>query len=253
MEPENLPRAVIRSFDISRGQVHLRAGLVMVFDDRIRSMGELAMTLLGPTEKDYFLTLRSEKRQKSYLLGRYAAKLALKDLLSEPDLRSIEIVKGVFEQPIVQCKSQAGWGVSIGHTGLLAAGLAFPIGHPMGIDIERIDPTRQETIFSQLSSQEVEWIEQTGPDRDRVATAFWAAKEALSKVLTTGLMTPLQIYNLTEFSRIDSGVWEGRYQNFAQYKVRVWTGSTYVLAITLPQRSMMEQAGDLCAALSEKT
>jgi phosphopantetheinyl transferase len=35
--------------------------------------------------------------------------------------------------------------------------------------------------------------------------ALWTAKEALSKVLCTGLMSPVEIYNLSEFSRISSG------------------------------------------------
>jgi hypothetical protein len=62
-------------------------------------------------------------------------------------------------------------------------------------------------------------------------------------------MSPVQIYNLAEFQQIDSGVWEGCFQNFAQYKVRVCAGSCYALSIALPKRSMIDEVGDFCIDL----
>ena len=244
-----MPRPLRYSLDIFRGEVRLKAILVFAFEQPVQRLDELASDLLGPSEAAYFSTLSSARRQNSYLLGRYAAKLALKDALSESDLRSIEIVRGVFEQPIVQYRRTGGWGVTISHTDSLAVGLAYPAGHPMGVDVERIDRARQEAILSQLSPQEIDWIDSSADDRDTVATALWAAKEALSKVLTTGLMSPVRIYNLSEFSQIDSGMWEGLFENFAQYKVRVWVGSSYALSIAMPKKSMIGHCSYFCAAL----
>jgi 4'-phosphopantetheinyl transferase len=121
----------------------------------------------------------------------------------------------------------------------------------MGVDLERIEEARHETILSQLSPQEISWMESAAGNRETVATALWTAKEALSKVLTTGLMTPFQVYNLSEFSQIESGMWEGGFQNFAQYKVRVWIGSTHVLSIAMPKRSVLEQTADLSVFLCQ--
>jgi phosphopantetheinyl transferase (holo-ACP synthase) len=42
-------------------------------------------------------------------------------------------------------------------------------------------------------------VEGAGVHRINVASGFWTAKEALAKVLTTGLMAPFQVYNLAEF------------------------------------------------------
>jgi hypothetical protein len=67
--------------------------------------------------------------------------------------------------------------------------------------------------------------------------------------LTTGLMSPIQIYNLTEFQRLDSGTWEGLFQNFAQYKSKVWTGSSYAFAMVFPKRSVLGLDDDLSAVL----
>jgi 4'-phosphopantetheinyl transferase len=244
-----LPSLLRYPLDIFRKGVCLKAILVFAFEQHPQCLDEVASGLLGPNEVAYFSTLSAARRQKSYLLGRYAAKLALKDALSEPDLRSIEIVRGAFEQPIVQCQRNGGWGVTISHADSLAVGLAYPAGHPMGVDVERIDQARQEAIFSQLSPQEIDWIENSVANREVLATALWTAKEALSKVLTTGLTSPVAIYDLSEFSQINSGVWEGLFKNFAQYKAQVWAGSSYALSIALPKKSMIGGCGDLCGGL----
>jgi 4'-phosphopantetheinyl transferase len=89
----------------------------------------------------------------------------------------------------------------------------------MGIDLEGIDSTRYETILSQRSEKERKWVQAANrEDTLQFATALWTAKEALSKVLCTGLMSPVQIYNLSEFTRINQGHYEGTFRNFGQYK-----------------------------------
>ena len=243
------PRTRLCHLELRREKVRLRAVLVLAFDDEAFSVNELAREIFGRMEAAYFSTLRFAGRQKSYLLGRYAAKLALRELLLEPDLRAIEVVRGVFEQPIVQCDRGQGWDVTISHAGSLAAGLAYPAAHPMGIDVERIDANHYNTILSQLSESETRLIESGGPDKFRIATALWTAKEALSKVLTTGLMTPMRIYNLAGFQSMESGMWEGLFENFAQYKARAWVGSSYALSVALPKRSELELNDDLRTVL----
>jgi 4'-phosphopantetheinyl transferase len=220
--------------------MRLRAMMVVVFSDSSNTWMEAATKLLGETEIAYFSSLRSARRQASYLLGRYAAKAALSALLSEPNLRAIEIERGVFEQPIVRYDGNGEWDVTISHTEDLAVALAYPAGHPMGIDLERIDPRQHETILSQLSEREIGWLSLRSAEKLQFASALWAAKESLSKVLRTGLMASIRVYDLAEFNLADSKVWEGFFQNFAQYKARVWIGSNHVLSIALPKRSTLD-------------
>jgi len=134
MSSFKLPRAVSWPLTIQRGEAQLSAALAVVFDDQSLVLNELAGELLGPTEFAYFSTLPFGRRRHGYLLGRYAAKLALRDLLQESDFRIIEIGRGVFDQPIVLFVQKKGWGVTISHTDSLAFALPFPTGHPMGID-----------------------------------------------------------------------------------------------------------------------
>ena len=145
MNPTGLPRTLPYPVTILRGEMRLRAMMVVVFRDSSNTWMEAATELLGEAETAYFSTLASARRQVSYLLGRYAAKIALSTVLVEPDLKAIEIERGVFEQPIVHCGRNGGWDVTISHTEDLAVALAYPAGHPMGIDLERIDPRQHET------------------------------------------------------------------------------------------------------------
>jgi phosphopantetheinyl transferase len=244
-----LPRTRLYPLEFRRQKERFKAGLALVFDDPASSPHELAGEILGKVEAAYFATLHFAPRQKSYLFGRYAAKLALSDLMSEVDLRAIEIVRGVFEQPIVHCRHNPGLSVTITHAGSLAIALAYPTGHPSGIDVEVINPSRYKTIFSQLSEREKKWLQTSVTHEHETATAIWAAKEALSKVLTTGLMSPMQLYNLAEFQKLESRAWEGLFEHFAQYKVKVWVGSSHAFSVAFPKRSVLDFNDDLCTIL----
>ena len=237
MNPPGLPRTLLYPVTNLRGEVQIRAMMVFAFNDPVDTWIKPAVELLAKTEMAYFSTLRFAGRQGSYLLGRYAAKMALSEVLSEPDLSAIEVDRGVFEQPIVRCRRNDGWGVSISHTEGVAVALAYPEGHPMGVDLERIDPGQHQTIVSQLSEFEIGWLKLRSAERLQLAAALWAAKESLSKILRTGLMADIRVYDLAEFNSIDSRVWEGSFENFAQYKTRIWIGSNHVLSIALPKRS----------------
>jgi 4'-phosphopantetheinyl transferase len=235
----NTPHTLVLPVELRREEGERKGRLVLAFDDQACTVAELAREILGGHEGAYFSTLHHEVRQKSYVLGRYAAKLALSELLVEKDLQAIEVVRGVFEQPIVEYHQNPRYNVTISHAGSVAVALAYPAGYPMGVDIERLDKARYQTIVSQLSDQEMRLVEAGGVNKLSVATALWTTKEALAKVLTTGLMTPFQVYNLAEFRLTNGGTWEGLFHNFAQYKTTVWIGSSYTLAIVLPKRTAL--------------
>jgi 4'-phosphopantetheinyl transferase len=237
MTSRNCPRTLVYPLELRREDQQRKGTLVFAFGDQAYSLDELAGEVLGRQEAAYFSTLRYAVRQKSYLLGRYAAKLALSELFLEQDFRAIEVVRGIFEQPIVQYVRNPGYGVTISHAGSVAAALGYPSGHPMGIDIERLDRSRYQTILSQLTEQEIALVETGVADKSEVATGLWTAKEALGKALTTGLMTPVEVYHLAEFRLLGPGTWEGFFQNFAQYKVSVWIGSSYAFAMVAPKRT----------------
>jgi 4'-phosphopantetheinyl transferase len=192
---------------------------------------------LAPGEADYFAGLRFLRRQQSFLLGRYAAKLALQCLLQAADPKAIEIGRGVFEQPLISYLSAKVPDMTISHCDEIAVALAFPAGHPMGVDVEQIDAARLTAIQSQMSPVEREWARSAGADELALSTLIWTAKEALSKALTCGLMSPMEIFNLAEFYPLENRVWGGLFQNFGQYKFIGWISRTVAMSVVLPKKS----------------
>lgn len=83
MRSRNCLQTLVCPLELRREDRRLKGRLVFVFGDQAYSIDELAGEVLGVQEAAYFATLRHEIRQSSYLLGRYAVKLALSELFSE--------------------------------------------------------------------------------------------------------------------------------------------------------------------------
>ncbi len=238
-----IPAGSIQIFPLTREGQHIDTVFGFVSTREYPELLHHVAEFLAPPEAAYFAGLRFLRRQQSFLMGRYAAKLALQYALQEPDLKAIEIGRGVFEQPLVSYLSAKTPGVTISHCDEIAVALAFPNGHPMGVDIERIDPARLDIIQSQLSPAERGWSRSAGADEISLSTLTWTAKEALSKALTCGLMSPIEILNLSEFYPLGDRIWGGLFQNFAQYKFVGWVNRTAVMSVVLPKRSNAVRQG----------
>jgi phosphopantetheinyl transferase len=195
--------------------------------------------VLHPRETAYYHTLKSEKRKRSYLVGRYAAKKAVAAFVQETDPRRILIQQGIFNQPIATCEDARNVQVSITHCDGLGAAIAFPEAHPMGIDLERIKPGKREAIESQMTKAEREGITALSFPYDMLLTLAWTAKEALSKVLKTGLTTPFTIFAMSEI-KVQNDCFTGSFENFPQYKALSFETDGYVCSIVCPKKTGIE-------------
>jgi len=192
-------------------------------------------SVLHHKEKEYFETLRFDRRKASYLMGRYCAKKALNHLLKGQKMNSILIRSGVFGQPIV--RTSTGIQVSISHSEDLGCALAFDEEYPMAIDLETIDLERSKVINDQLTPPERELLQaQWDKKAGSQYTWIWTVKEALSKVLKTGLTTPMSIYEVCEFAYEDPYI-IAKYKNFTQYKTVSFFWKHAVCSITLPKQT----------------
>lgn len=190
---------------------------------------------LHAEELDYFKSLSFAKKQHSYLLGRYSAKLALSNGTIGPNFKSILIKPGVFEYPVVNYPNNPkNIQLSISHSELLGAALAFPESHPMGIDLEIIKPNNKVNIATQLTVNESQWIESCSyTPVENLYTLLWTIKEALSKVLRTGFMTPFEIYEVKNTVWHDN-YWISEFKNFAQYQAISFKLNQYFFSIVYP-------------------
>lgn len=213
-----------------------KATLCCCFFSSITDYEELVQ-YLHAQELKYYKKLEFEKRIRSFLLGRFAAKQAVGALIGEEDLKNILIQSGVFTQPIVLSKKQ-NIQVSITHCDDFGTALAFPEAHPMGIDLEKISPDKREVLERQITNAERERVKACSFSYDAGLTLLWTAKEAISKVLKTGLMTPFEIFEISKIEIHDNYVM-GYFKNFAQYKVISFAIYRYLCSIVLPIKTEM--------------
>jgi 4'-phosphopantetheinyl transferase EntD len=198
--------------------------------------------ILHPDEMRYFTPLPAERRRVSFLLGRYAAKMALGAVLGNPPLAALNIVPGIFNQPVVCYPMEHAWQVSISHSDSLVCAIAFPMVHPMALDIESIDPERTPAMATQCLDSERAELARLGVDVPTAATVLWTAKEALSKTLHTGMTCAFEWFEVNSISRLSGSELQGLYKNLAQYKFHAWIRADCVLTMTLPKRTELRFA-----------
>ncbi|MBN2373914.1 4'-phosphopantetheinyl transferase superfamily protein [bacterium] len=200
---------------------------------------EKRFNFLHPSEIACFDQLNFERRQKSYLLGRLCAKQALSVFLKEPDMTRISIHNGVFRQPVVRCVSRECVQVSISHCDECGGAIAFPEDHPMSIDLEKIDPKKTGLINTQCTQDELRLLQDIElqhiqlPDIARL-TLLWTVKEALSKALRCGLMSPFKIFEVKGLSS-SSDCLKWTFKKFAQYKSISFIVDNMACSIVMPK------------------
>ncbi|HWE36344.1 MAG TPA: 4'-phosphopantetheinyl transferase superfamily protein [Isosphaeraceae bacterium] len=193
---------------------------------------------LNSKELDEYRALSADRRRRSWLLGRFAAKRAAAAYLGAVDLRAMAVARGLFGQPLLRVAEADAPGLSISHAGALAVAVAHPAGHPLAVDYEEIRPGQADAIASQLTPRENAWA---GRDHPRL-TVLWTAKEALSKALRCGLTAPFRLFETAELSDDTPGRVAGRFENFTQYRFVSTVSADSVLTLVLPLRTELAGA-----------
>jgi len=190
-------------------------------------------SILHPNELAHYNKLMADNRKISYLLGRVAAKMAIGELNPAEDLSSLLIGFGVFEFPVVRNVKSQNIQVSISHCDGIGVALAFPEEHPMGIDLEKIDTDKIEAMKSQISKEEFKLASSCDLASDLSYTMIWTIKEAISKVLRTGLTIDLKLLEIKALEK--SGMaYISRFNHFEQYKGISYHCGKYICSIVLP-------------------
>jgi phosphopantetheinyl transferase len=165
------------------------------------------------------------------------AKSVVAAYLGQANMAKIEIESGVFNQPLVK---YVGWdipGVSLSHSDEWSVALSFPSGHPMALDIERLDAQKLKVIESQMTKYEIDSLNESGIDKSKGYCQIWTMKEALSKVLGCGLTTPFSVFEIANPHFQKSGNSQCHFKNFGQYKCHSWIINGYALSIVLPKKT----------------
>lgn len=227
--PDEILRAALAVFDL--------AGL----DDA--GCGKLAESRLHAAEKVRLAGFQHDRRRKSFICGRLAAKAALAAYFPGIDPQSIEIGSGVFDQPIIVGGGAdiQGMSVSLSHSDRFAVALVFHRAHPLGIDVDLPTVKDVAAILDGIAPDMRKMIQLVDLDDYDAACLLWVARESLAKTITTGMMTPLELYAPSSIDRKGPG-FEVRYANFGQYRTILWPGAQGWLGLTLPDQTGFDPA-----------
>ncbi|MFM9970349.1 MAG: 4'-phosphopantetheinyl transferase family protein [Burkholderiales bacterium] len=192
--------------------------------------------ILNDAELARFRGFQFAAKQNAFLLGRLAAKRAIGQLLGEPELRHIEIVSGVYGQPLMRHPRSGDIDVTLSHSQQLAVALAFPHEYPMGIDLESVAENSAAMLIEEMaaSDQEKAWITASPLNIADSCGLLWTAREALGKLLKTGLRSPMNLFSLGEIQPLDATAWAGNYRYFLQCRSVSRVDAGRVLSIALP-------------------
>jgi 4'-phosphopantetheinyl transferase len=148
---------------------------------------------LSPSEHQILRGLSFPKRRADWRLGRWTAKHAVAAYLKLPSaletLTAIELRPAASGAPDVFLDGKpANLALSLSHRGGVAACALAPEGALVGCDLELVEPRIEAFVTDYFTTQEQTAIAESAmPERDRLITILWSAKESVLKALRTGL------------------------------------------------------------------
>ena len=141
-----------------------------------------ADVVLSLREQAYFNTLKFPKRRNEWLGGRFALKQAVARVLNVADIAQIEVLPHATGKPQLQVREKpAPLACSITHSNGFAVAAVSADEKFIGIDLEKIEHRMAAWATDFFHPDEL-----TG-NTDEFLTALWTQKEALVKLLGTGL------------------------------------------------------------------
>lgn len=199
-----------------------------------------SLIILHQDEIVYLNGLKYDRRKSSYLLGRISAKNALSTIIPvKTAMNSFKVGFGVFQFPVLEHLPYSGFQVSITHCDTIGISLAYPEAHPIGVDIEKINPEKVDSMISMFTQEEITLTNLCLNDRATAYTLLWTAKESLSKILKTGMMIDFKYLEL-ESLNYENGLYIGNFKNFSQYKSFSIVLNSYIISITCPRRTNID-------------
>jgi len=208
-----------------------------------------ACLLLGQEERRTFQSLKSEKRRAEWLLGRTAAKDAVRALVKKQ--KGIELypadvcINSQEGKPVVSGKwvDECGQDISLSlsHKDDVAVAVAGISGN-VGVDVERLRELKPSFESAAFSEKEKSLVDNLGAtERNEWLLRFWCAKEAVGKAFGVGLKGGPQGQTVTRVDAVGGRIWvtlgeklSAMFGSFAHESVLVYTQrqEDFVFAVT---------------------
>lgn len=156
------------------------------------AQGQPPRGLLSAAEQTRFAALKSDKRKRDWLLGRWTAKRLVQTVLAGRGVRAsaVDVVIDNQEsgEPYLAQPAQP-LSLSISHAhGHAVCALVEQADCRLGVDLELVEPRSAEFVASYCTPVEQAALAAAPPQlHPLLATAVWSAKEAALKALGKGL------------------------------------------------------------------
>lgn len=156
------------------------------------SQGQARLGLLSAREEKILSGLGIVPRRRKWLLGRIAAKLLVRQVSDEPDLRDqeISVLNQPSGEPFVLIEGRGGWPfpISISHRSEIGMA-ASPTNRQarIGADLETVEPRDSALVRQFFTDEEAAIVDAGGDDRNVIMARIWSAKEAVLKLIGLGL------------------------------------------------------------------
>ncbi len=162
--------------------------------------------LLSPVEAEKFDSLKTEKRRRDWLLGRWTAKHLVRQVLNEHgqpvSLNQLAIRNRDSGEPYLQIlsnfeKRDFPFTISISHSyNCAVCAVTERPFWAIGTDLEKIETRGDSFTQDYFTNEEQQLVRQAMPEmRDTLVTAVWSAKEAALKALHLGLRADTRAVN----------------------------------------------------------
>ena len=231
---------IIYPLNLVRGKEKVKASMAWMALSLYSVVAAKIERVWSEAEIKTWRELKNEKRSREYLMGRYACKRAAGQFLGEKNLRAIEIASGTIPHPIVRHFSSKIPELTLTHTEDWAIAIAYESGHIMGVDLEKVSPSREMGFSRKMTNFEKEAFEKISfRDKMSVANLLWTVKESLAKAIKCGHVVPGKILEVKNISE-KKGIYLSTFTNFPQFKCLSYLLSGSILSITLPRKTEMD-------------
>lgn len=197
---------------------------------------------LSENERLLLEKMKFPKRRGEWRLGRWAAKRLIASYFkisscTQNAPSQIEVLPAENNAPQVFLrKNLLPLKISISHRGDAAFCVLQPQNHPVGCDLEIIEPRSDAFIKDYFTSKEYSIVIRASPkDQPLIANLIWSAKESVLKALEQGLKSDTRSVEIELCEIQGSESWKELSAASAEFKQdfngwwRVW--SKYVLTV----------------------
>jgi len=198
---------------------------------------------LHPLEFWEHENLTNKRRKHDYLLRNYCVKQVILPCLKKPlnYAKHLHISKEINQQAFLMSDRiyHSHLQISITHSETLGFAVAFEGLYPLGIDIEKINLQKFQSIESLMTSEEKGLTKDFIHTKELNAIILWTAKEALCKAVGGGLSVFSEITQVIGIFSNQSYT-EILFKHLSGYRAYSFLFEDYIITIAFPYTKRFE-------------